>query len=74
MAKNQNSGTETDGQTRETKDYAHVGNQWGIFGATPSTQPAAVADASGGATVDAEARTAINDLLARLLTLGVITT
>lgn len=35
---------------------------------------AAVADASGGATVDAEARTAINDLLARLRTHGLITT
>ncbi len=74
MAKNANAGTETDGETRETKDYAHVGQQWGIFGATPSTQPTAVGDASGGATVDAEARTAINDLLARLRTLGIIAT
>lgn len=37
-------------------------------------QGAAVADASGGATVDAEARTAINDLLARLRTHGLIAT
>lgn len=37
-------------------------------------QGAAVADASGGATVDAEARTAINDLLARLRAHGVIAT
>jgi hypothetical protein len=35
---------------------------------------AAVADASGGATVDAEARTAINTLLARLRSLGIIST
>ena len=34
----------------------------------------AVTDASGGATVDAEARTAINGLLAELRTLGVIAT
>ena len=38
------------------------------------TQGAAVADASGGATVDAEARTALNALLARLRTHGVIAT
>jgi hypothetical protein len=37
-------------------------------------QGAAVADATGGATVDAEARTAINDLLARLRTHGLIAT
>jgi hypothetical protein len=35
-------------------------------------QEAAVADASGGATVDAEARTAINTLLSRLRTHGLI--
>ena len=37
-------------------------------------QGAAVADASGGATVDAECRTAVNDLLARLRTHGLIAT
>lgn len=37
-------------------------------------QGAAVSDASGGATVDAEARTAINTLLARLRTHGLIAT
>lgn len=37
-------------------------------------QGAAVSDASGGATVDAEARTAINGLLAQLRTLGIIAT
>lgn len=39
-----------------------------------SGQGSAVADASGGATVDAEARTAINDLLAELRSLGIIAT
>lgn len=38
------------------------------------TQEAAVADAAGGATVDAEARTALNALLARLRTHGLIAT
>src|SRR3990167_11217103 len=37
-------------------------------------QGAAVADASGGATIDAEARTAINALLARLRAHGLIAT
>lgn len=46
----------------------------GFFGASPTTQPTAVPDAAGGATVDAEARTALNDLLARLRTLGIIAT
>lgn len=35
---------------------------------------AAIADAAGGATVDAEARTALNDLLAKLRTINIITT
>jgi hypothetical protein len=39
-----------------------------------STQAAAIADASGGATIDAEARTALNDLLAKLRTHGLIAT
>jgi hypothetical protein len=38
------------------------------------TQGALIADATGGATVDAEARTAINTLLARLRTHGIIAT
>lgn len=37
-------------------------------------QAAAIADASGGATVDTEARAALNDLLAKLRTHGVIAT
>lgn len=46
----------------------------GFFGAAEAAQPTAVADASGGATTDAEARTALNALLARLRTLGLIAT
>lgn len=37
-----------------------------FFGATPQAQSAAIADAAGGATVDGEARAAINALLAYL--------
>lgn len=46
----------------------------GFYGASPSAQPAAVANASGGVVVDAEARAALNALLARLRTLGLIAT
>lgn len=46
----------------------------GFFGASGVTQPAAIPDAAGGATVDAEARTAINDLLQAVRDLGLIAT
>lgn len=46
----------------------------GFFNATPVIQPLGVSDATGGATVDTEARSAINDLLARLRALGIIAT
>lgn len=62
------------GQHRITKDLAHVGQNAGFYGTTPIAQGAAVTDAIGGATVDAEARTAINDLLARIRAIGIITT
>lgn len=50
----------------------HDGTTAGFYGATPATQPTAVADAAGGVVIDAEARTALNALLARLRTLGLI--
>ena len=46
-----------------------------FFGGTPRPQPGAIPSAAGGATIDTEARTAINALLAALCTttgLGVI--
>ncbi len=46
----------------------------GFHGATPIVQGASVADASGGATVDAEARTAINALISRIEATGLIAT
>lgn len=45
-----------------------------LGGVTPAVQQAAIADAASGSTVDAEARTALNDLLAKLRTLGLIAT
>lgn len=44
----------------------------GFFGVTPVDQPATVADATGGSTTDAEARTAINAVIDRLQELGLI--
>ncbi|MCH8989862.1 MAG: hypothetical protein IIA92_13785 [Chloroflexi bacterium] len=46
----------------------------GFNGSTPAAQHAAIADPSGGVTVDAEARTAINGILAALQTTGIIAT
>lgn len=45
---------------------------FGMGGATPIPQGAAITDAAGGATVDAEARTALNALLAQLRLFGFI--
>lgn len=41
-----------------------------FWGVTPIIQPIHVANPSGGATVDAEARTAINSILAQLASMG----
>lgn len=46
----------------------------GFYGATPVVQGASVADATGGATVDAEARAAINALISRIEATGLIAT
>jgi len=49
---------------------AHTGTQVGFYGATPVVQGTHVADPAGGATVDAEARTAINAISLVLSNLG----
>ena len=59
-----------DATTINTGTGGHLVSGVKIIGA----QAAAIADASGGATVDAEARTALNDLLAKLRTHGIIAT
>ena len=56
-----------------TNELRITENKIGFFGATPTTRPTAVADASGGSVVDTQARAALNALLARLRTLGLIT-
>jgi len=44
---------------------------WSLFGVAPATQQAHIADPTGGATIDAEARTAIDGILAQLATYGI---
>ena len=44
----------------------------GFFGTTPASQPATVSDPAGGATIDSEARTAINAIIDALQSLGLM--
>lgn len=55
-------------------DLNHDGVNVGLYGAAPVPQAAAIANASGGVTVDAEARTAVNSVLTVLRNLGLIAT
>lgn len=52
----------------------HASSLVTFYNGTPVARGAAVADAAGGATVDAEARTAINALLARIRAVNLIAT
>ena len=56
--------------TTGTKIATATTQKIGFWNATPVVQPVHIADATGGATVDTEARAAINSLLAQMATLG----
>ena len=58
------------GTTTGTKIGTATTQKLGFWNATPVVQPAHIADPSGGAVIDAEARTAINAILAWQATLG----
>jgi hypothetical protein len=45
---------------------------FGVGAATPVASQTTIANATGGATVDAEARVAVNAVIARLKTFGLI--
>lgn len=60
--------------TTGTKIGTATTQKLSVYNATPIAQGAAVADAAGGAVVDAEARTALNALLARIRAFGIIAT
>ena len=62
------------GTTTGTKFGTATTQKLAFYNSAPIVQGAAVADASGGATIDAEARTAVNSLLARIRSLGLIAT
>jgi hypothetical protein len=62
------------GTTTGTKYGTATTQKQAWWNATPVVQPTAVADAAGGGTIDAEARTALNALLARMRTIGLIAT
>jgi len=47
------------------------GKKLSVYGVTPVAQQAAITAPSGGATIDAEARTAISDLITRIKNFGI---
>lgn len=49
-----------------------TGQMLSFYGVAPITQPSGILDPSGGAVIDTEARAAINDIIDRLMTLGLI--
>lgn len=55
-----------------TKIGTATGQKLGFYNVTPVDQPDTITDPSGGATIDAEARTAINTIIDRLQELGLI--
>lgn len=58
------------GTTTGTKIATTTSQKLGFFNATPVVQQTNVANPAGGATIDAEARTAIDAILTRLEALG----
>ncbi len=60
------------GTLRGLKIGAAATSLLGFYGVTPVDQPATITDPTGGGTIDAEARTAINTIIDRLQELGLI--
>ena len=60
------------GTTTGTKIGTATTQKLSVYNATPVVQGVSIADASGGATIDAEARTALNALLAYVRSFGLI--
>lgn len=58
------------GTTTGTKIGTATTQKLGFWNATPVVQPVLIADPAGGATVDAEARTAVNAILDLLISIG----
>lgn len=62
------------GRTTGTKLGTATDQKIGFYGKTPIVQSGVIADPSGGATQDAEARSAISSILTVLRNLGIINT
>ena len=60
------------GTLRGIKIGSATSSLLGFYGATPVDRPATVTDPTGGGTIDAEARTAVNAIIDRLQELGLI--
>lgn len=60
------------GTSTGTKIGTATTQKLGFFNKAPVVQQATISDPSGGATIDAEARTAINTLIDRLQAFGLI--
>lgn len=60
------------GRTNGTKIGTAADQKLGFFGATPVTRQGAITAPTGGATTDAESRTAIASLISALQALGLI--
>lgn len=61
------------GQYRTVDAKKLRGDQLGVGGATPASRQSAITAPTGGATVDAEARTAINAIITALEQFGLVT-
>ena len=59
------------GSTEIDGDLNHDGSNVGLYGVAPAGQASKISDPSGGGTVDAEARTAINSIIDALEGIGI---
>lgn len=60
------------GTTTGTKIATATTQKLSFWNQTPVTQPTGISDVTGGAVVDAESRTAINSLIAKLESIGLL--
>lgn len=60
------------GTTTGTKIGGSTTQKIGLWNATPVVQPAGIADVSGGSNIDVEARAALNSLIGKLETIGIL--